>query len=165
MPVWTAFAYYELQFNGDKDTDVDTFENSARIQYTSGTVSGKHLINENNFKPGHITTDDSWVNYWRNGQNGLMWADYPGVVKDSKGNAIGNGARSMGMELANSVNFAQCQVKKAFEAVCLRDPEDYALDRAQLDISQAGTIASEFVNNGYNMKNVFRDVAAYCKGN
>lgn len=71
----------------------------------------------------------------------------------------------MGMELAHSDAFAQCQVKKVFQAVCLRDPTDYAIDRAQLDVSVGGTIASDFVSSGYNMKNVFRDVAAFCKGN
>ena len=95
----------------------------------------------------------------------LGWNDYPGVQKDDKGNAVGVGAKSLGMELAHSDAFAQCQVKKAFQAVCLRDPEDYASDRAQLDVTTPGTIASDFVNGGYNMKNVFRDVAAFCKGN
>ena len=162
-----AFAHYELQFNGDKDTDVDTFENSAQLTYDANAVTGKHLINENNFKPGYITTDASWINYWRNGQNALMgWNDdYPLFNEDDKGNAIGIGAKSLGMELAHSSAFAQCQVKKAFQAVCLRDPDDYAADRAQLDVATPGTIASDFINNGYNMKNVFRDVAAFCKGN
>lgn len=161
-----AFANYELQFNGDKDTDVDTFENSAQLIYDASTVSDKHLINENNFKSGYITTDASWINYWRNGQNSLIgWNDYAGVQKDDEGNALGVGAKSLGMELAHSNAFAQCQVKKAFQAVCFRDPNDYAIDRAQLDVTTPGTIASDFVTTGYNMKNVFRDVAAFCKGN
>lgn len=161
-----AFAYYELDFNGDKDTDVDNFENSATMTYASvGTpaerVTGKHLINENNFKPGYITNDDSWINYWRNGQNSLMgWNDYTGVQKDDKGNAIGSGAKSMGMELAHSDAFAQCQVKKAFQTVCLRDSDDYSADR-----SKVGDIVSNFGGGAINMKNVFREVAAYCKGN
>jgi hypothetical protein len=165
-----AFAYYELDFNGDKDTDVDTFENSATMTYaTAGTpeerVSGKHLINENNFNPGNITTDDSWINYWRNGQNSLLgWNDYTGVQKDDKGHAIGTGAKSLGMELAHSDAFAQCQVKKVFRTVCLRDADDNATDRAQLDLNTPGTIANDFVTNGYNMKTVFRGAAAYCKG-
>ena len=155
-----AYAYYELSFNGDKDTDVDTFNNSAQLVFTDGAVTGKHLINENNFKPGYITVDDSWINYWRNGPNSLLgWNDYPGVQKDAKFNAIGNGAKSMGMELAYSDAFAQCQVKKAFQTVCLRDPDDYAADRTEVN-----NIVTDFVGNGYNMKNVFRDVAAYCKG-
>lgn len=156
-----AFAYYELDFNGDKDTDVDTFNNSAQLVFTDGSVTGKHLINANNFEPGYVTSDDSWINYWRNGPNSLLgWNDdYPLFADDVKGNAVGNGAKSMGMELAHSDAFAQCQVKKAFKTVCLRDSDDYAADRAEVN-----TIVSDFVGNGYNMKNVFRDVAAYCKG-
>ena len=156
-----AYAYYELNFNGDKDTDVDTFNNSAQLVFSNGSVTGKHLINENNFKPGFVTTDDSWINYWRNGPNELLgWNDYPGVQKDAKGNTIGNGAKTMGMELAYSDAFAQCQVKKVFQSICLRDSDDYAADRGEVN-----NIVSDFVSNGYNMKNVFRDVAAYCKGN
>ena len=67
----------------------------------------------------------------------------------------------MGMELAHSDAFAQCQVKKAFQAVCLRDPDDYAADRTET----ANIVANFTGAYSYNMKNVFRDVAAYCKGN
>jgi len=159
-----AYAYYDLQYSGDKDTDVDTFENSAQLTFTDGAVTSKHFNNDNNFKPGHITIDDSWINYWRNGPNSLLgWNDdYADFATDDKGNAIGNGAKSMGMELAHSDAFAQCQVKKAFQTVCLRDPDDYSADRTEV-----GNIVSGIQsNNGViNMKNVFRDVAAYCKGN
>ncbi len=168
-----AYAYYDLAFSGDKDTDVDTFENSAQLTFTDGVVTGKHLINANNFQSGHITTDDSWINYWRTGPNSLLgWNDdYPlhqqgPGVQDENGatiyTAIGSGAKSMGMELAHSDAFAQCQVKKAFKTVCLRDSDDYAADRAEVN-----TIVSDIqANSGaINMKNVFRDVAAYCKGN
>ena len=41
----------------------------------------------------------------------------------------GNGAKSMGEELANSDAFAQCQVEKVFRTVCFRAPGD-AADRA-----------------------------------
>ena len=163
-----AYAYYDLNFNGDKDTDIDTFNNSARLSYTPGTVVGKFLINPNNFPQGHITTDDSWINYWRQGPNSLLgWNDdYPGIqydttiAPDEGGNqvTIGNGAKSMGMELAHSDAFASCQVKKAFKAVCLRDPDDYAADRAEV-----ASITADFKTD-YHMKQVFRDVAAYCKG-
>lgn len=153
-----AYAFYELDFNEDGDGNL--IEDTARMIYTPGTVQGKFLINENNFQPGHVTVDDSWINYWRNGPNALLgWNDYAGVAKDAKGNAIGNGAKSMGMELANSDAFASCQVKKAFRAICLRDPDGFAADRAEVD-----TITSDFRNGNYRMKQVFRDVAAYCKG-
>ena len=155
-----AYAYYDLEFNGDKDSDPDTFNNSAQLVYRSGEVSAKHLINANNFVSGFITVDDGWINYWRNGPNAVLgWRDYSGVLKDARGNSHGNGAKSMGMELANSQAFARCQVKKAFQAVCLRDPDGFTNDRTLVD-----TITNQFVSNGYRMKPVFRDVAAYCKG-
>lgn len=153
-----AYANYNLEF--DEVNDVVT-EDTARLVYTPGVVQDKFLINENNFKPGHITADDSWINYWRNGQNALLgWSSsYNGLTLDEKGHAIGNGAKSMGMELANSEAFAQCQVRKVFENVCLREPGN------STDRTQVNTIVTDFKAASYNMKNVFRDVAAYCKGN
>ena len=71
----------------------------------------------------------------------------------------GNGAKSMLTELAHSDAFAQCQVKKAFKAVCLREPGD-ADDRSQLN-----NMVSSFTSGGYNMKTVFAEAADYCKGN
>ncbi len=153
-----AYAYYELDFNEDGDGNI--IEDTANMIYTPSSVQGKFLINENNFKAGHVATDDSWINYWRNGPNALLgWNDYPGVAKDAKGNAIGNGAKSMGEELANSDAFASCQVKKAFRAVCLRDPDGFADDRTEV-----AAITTDFQSGGFRMKQVFRDVAAYCKG-
>jgi len=153
-----AFAHYELNFNEDGNGNV--IEDSASMEYTPGAVQGKFLINENNFKAGHVTLDDSWINYWRNGQNSLLgWSSsYPELVLDDKGHAIGNGAKSLGRELANSNAFAQCQVKKAFQTVCLREPANNA------DRTAFNTIVTDF-RSGYRMKQVFRDVAAYCKGN
>ena len=149
-----AYAYYNY----------DTV--TGRMEYTAGSVQPKHLINSDNFKPGNIMTDDSWVNYWRNGQNGVLasrdgsrgWG-HAGEILDAKGNAVGNGAKSLGVELANSKAFAQCQVDKVFEAVCLRDPNDLAAD-----IAERNNIVDEFVAGGYKMKQVFGDVGAWCKG-
>ena len=62
----------------------------------------------------------------------------------------------MGQELANSQAFAQCQVKKVFRSVCLRDPQDIT-DRDEVD-----TIVGTFTGTGYRMKQVFADTAAYC---
>ena len=64
-----------------------------------------------------MTPDDSWNNHWRQGQNALIgWSPaLPGS---------GTGAKSLGQELAGTHAFAQCQVKKVFKAVCLRDPVD-----------------------------------------
>ena len=148
-----AFAYYEWDYTNDK-TD-------GNLVFTDGVVSGKHLINPNNFAPGNIMSDDSWVNYWRNGQNWLLgWGT--AVNPDPKGNETGSGAKSLGQELANSDAFAQCQVDKVFESVCLRSPtEFYAQDRTVRD-----NIVTAFKTTyNYNLREVFTDVAAHCKGN
>ena len=159
-----AFAFYEWNYTNDK-TD-------GNLVFTPGSVSGKHLINENNFEYGYVTDDDSWINYWRNGQNYLLgWNSYAGLTLDGKDNAVGNGARELGLELSNSDAFAQCQVDKAFKAICLRDPNLFAADRTERDniianFVAGGTNASTGNSDGpYDMREVFTDVAAYCKGN
>ena len=138
-PLAQAFAYYNF----------DTTSNS--IQYTAGQVQPKYLINSDNFKPGYVTTDDHWDNYWRAGiDQQLGWSpSLPGS---------GTGAKSMGWELANSDAFADCQVKKVFKAVCFRDPGN-AADRAEV-----AQISAAFRSGGYKLKQVFADAAVYCMG-
>jgi hypothetical protein len=164
-----AFAYYEWDYTTDKSDGHLVYRDSANPKFDPTTaVSLKHNINPKNFEYGYVTTDDSWINYWRNGPNaklgnrpgdsGKGWG-HAAEVLDDKGNSIGNGAKSLGMELANSRAFAQCQVDKAFKAICLRDPNVFAADRTQRD-----AFVDTFSGSGYNMLNVFTDVAAYCKG-
>lgn len=164
-----AFAYYEWQYTGDKATGQIEYR-LAPVPPATNRVTEKHNINPNNFEYGYITTDDSWINYWRNGPNsklGLRPADDgplasgwgPLLNPDAKGNETGSGAKSLGVELANSSAFAQCQVDKAFESICLRDPDVFAADRSARD-----GIVSNFVGSGYDMREVFTDVAAHCKG-
>ena len=98
-----------------------------------------------------MTPDDKWDNYWRTGMNTNMGWD-----PQLPGN--GNGAKTMGMELAHSQAFASCQVEKVFRKVCLRQPAD-AADRQQLT-----AITASFSANGYNLKDVFTATADYCKG-
>jgi len=134
-----AFAYYEFDVN------------SGKMVYTPGQVQGKYAINTGNFPYGHVTIDDSWINYWRSGSNALLgWSNaLPGS---------GNGARSFGQEIENSTQFANCQVQKVFQAMCLRPPSN-AADRAQ-----ATKITSDFVSSNYNMKTAFAESAVYCMG-
>ena len=152
-----GYAYYNYLYDEDTDPDGD----SGRLQYTAGQVQPKYLINSNNFKSGYITIDDSWINYWRNGQNALLgWGSYAGMNLDDKGNSYGAGAKLLGREMANSEAFAQCQVKKVFKLVCLRDPDNYAADR-----NQVNQIVTDFKNSGYKLKTAFAGAADYCKGN
>jgi hypothetical protein len=138
-PLAQAFAYY-------------TFDTTAqRLVYTAGTVHSKYFNNDTTFPDGFVTPDDSWHNHWRQGQNALIgWnLGLPGQ---------GNGAKSLGEELAATNAFAQCQVQKVFKAVCLRDAVD------QNDRDQISTMTTTFRNNNYNLKQVFAESAGYCMG-
>jgi hypothetical protein len=137
-PLAQAFAYYDFD------------ETSARLVYDSSAVNSKYFNNDATFGDGFVTPDDSWHNHWRQGQNALIgWSPtLPGQ---------GNGAKSLGEELAGTQAFAQCQVKKVFKAVCLRDPVD-ANDRNKVD-----AMTNTF-RNAYNLKQVFAESAGYCMG-
>ncbi|MCH7980295.1 MAG: hypothetical protein IID59_02225 [Proteobacteria bacterium] len=138
-PLTGAFAYYDYD------------ETAQRLVYTPGTVQPKYFNNDLNFPQGFRTTDDSWENYWREGQNAYLGFDasLPGT---------GNGAKSMGQELGNSYAFAACQVKKVFRTVCLRDAEN------QTDRDTFDAIVATFRNSNYRMKQVFADTAVHCMG-
>lgn len=141
-PLAQAFAYYN--WTGEEGTD------QGRIEYTAGSVQPKYLINADTFRYGYITPDDHWDNYWREGQNSALgWdAGLPGN---------GQGAKSMGQELAHTDAFAQCQVKHVFETVCLHAPTTAD------DIAAVSGMVSNF-RAGYNLQTVFTDAAAYCRG-
>lgn len=137
-PLAQAFAYYNYN------------ETTGRIEYTAGAVQPKYFNNKETFADGFITPDDSWNNHWRQGQNALI--GWSGGLPGS-----GNGAKSLGQELAGTQAFAECQVTKVFKAVCLRAPGDDA-DRNQID-----AMTSSFTS-GYDLKPVFAESAKYCMG-
>jgi hypothetical protein len=121
------------------------------MQYTSGQVQPKYLINSTNFPFGYVTPNDSWSNRWRGGINAsLGWSpSLPGS---------GSGAKSLGTELESASAFAQCQVTKVFQAVCFRAPTSAA------DVATVATITSAFQSGGYKLKQVFQQSAAACPG-
>ena len=119
-----AFAYYEWDSAAGRMLYQDT-GNPALFDPVTG-VSLKHNINGNNFEYGHITTDDSWINYWRNGPNsklGLRPADDgpnatgwgPLTNPDAKDHETGNGAKSLGIELSNSKAFCPVPGGQGFQ--------------------------------------------------
>jgi hypothetical protein len=138
-PMAQAFAFYDFD------------ETQQRLVYTDGVPNAKYFLNADNFKPGFITPNDAWENRWRAGQNvHLVWSpSLPGS---------GNGAKSLGAELANSRAFAKCQVQKAFKATCFRAPDN------DQDNGVVDSITDSFMQ-GYNLKNVFAQTAVACMGN
>jgi hypothetical protein len=141
-PMAQAFAYYDFD------------ETQGKLVFTDGQVQPKYLINSDNFKSGYITTDDHWENRWRlPGKNTVLgWAGQDGTIRS------GNGAKTLGEELANSDAFADCQATKVFKTICFRSPSDQA-DRDQVTSSANG------FKSGGNLKRVFAETAAYCAGN
>jgi hypothetical protein len=137
-PFAQAFAYYDFD------------ETQGRLVYTPGVVQPRYLINADNFKPGFVTPNDAWENRWRlPGQNRLLgW--------DPNRPGFGNGAKSMGDELAHSDAFAECQVEKVFRHICFRSP-------SQGDEIQFTNSTNGFKSTG-NLKRVFAEVAAHCAG-
>ena len=133
-----AFAYYDFD------------EEDQQIVYTDGVVQDKYLRDAGVFRYGHETINDGWINYWRAGPNAYIGWNGPGA---------GLGAKSLGVELASTRQFSECQVKKAFEKVCYRPPNG-AVDHQKVE-----EIATIFESNNYSMKRVFAETASYCMGN
>jgi hypothetical protein len=145
-PMAGAFAYYN--FNNIDPTTADTM---GTVVYTAGQVQPKYSINNTNFPQGFVTMDDSWNNHWRAGPNSIL--GWSGALPGS-----GNGAKSLGTELEGSAAFASCQVTRVFKDVCLRAPNSSA------DFTQVNSMISSFQSNGYKLRQVFAEGAAYCMG-
>jgi hypothetical protein len=151
-PLARAFAYYDFD-NGNATTP-----GTMRLVYTAGTVQPKYFNNDTNFAPGFVTPDDYWENRWRKGQNSLL--GWSGALPGK-----GNGAKSMGEELANSDAFAECQVEKVFKAVCFRAPGAVeGAAKVTEDHQKIIQLTNSFKSGGYRLKQVFAETAAYCMG-
>jgi hypothetical protein len=149
-PMAQAFAFYDFTYPASEIGA--TAWPVGQIVYTAGQVQPKYHINNTNFPQGFSTPDDSWVNRWRAGPNEVLgWsAALPGS---------GNGAKSLGQELASSAAFASCQVTRVFKDVCYRAPNSSA------DITQVSSMISSFQAHNYSLRQVFAEGAAYCMGN
>jgi hypothetical protein len=146
-PMAQAFAYYNFSYPAS-EVGATAFP-VGQIVYTAGQVQPKYSINNTNFPQGFVTPDDSWSNRWRTGQNAVLgWGS---------GTGSGQGAKSLGVELESSQAFASCQVTRVFKDVCLRAPSSTG------DVNQVTTMITSF-QNGYNLRQVFAQSAAYCMG-
>lgn len=80
-----AFAFYDFD------------EDLQQLVHTPGNVQPKYLNDAGNFRFGHETNGDSWINYWRTGPNAWVGWNGPGS---------GMGAKSFGMEIAQTRQFS-----------------------------------------------------------
>lgn len=135
-----GFAYYDFD------------EALQRLVYTDAAVQPKYLNDAGVFRFGFETIDDSWTNYWRTGRNAFVgW--------QAAGSGSGSGAKSLGLELAETRQFAECQVKQVFQKLCFRSPNGDA------DLAAVDSIATSFEANNRSMKRIFAETAVYCMGN
>jgi hypothetical protein len=132
-----AFAFYDFDATAGK------------LNYTLNAVQPKFVKDANTFPFGYQTLGDSWINYWRTGPNAFVGWNGPGS---------GNGAKSLGQELARTRQFSECSVKRVFEKVCYRPPNGTA------DLQAVQTIANSFEANNRSLKRVFAETAVYCMG-
>lgn len=157
-PMAQAFAYYDYSYP-------DNNPDGGNVVYSPGVVHPKYLINENNFLQGYVTTNDTWTNYWVSGSSAekVGWLSNISSAFDPSGNnkfPSAAGAKTLGMELADTDAFAACQIRKAFQPTCLRDPLPTEFS-AFFDPNNASSLLTQFKSNG-NMKNVFAELAAHC---
>lgn len=163
-PLAQAFAYYDFPYPNEDEAPglaLELRKDQGQLVYTPGSVQGKYLINSATFPTGYITPSDQWTNYWRLGDNSARvgWrnsaSDSDGVnLAINSAYSEGAGAASLGRELANTDAFSQCQVKKVFRTVCVREP-------GVPDTAAFSGFVNSF-NTTHNIKGVFAEVAAYC---
>ncbi len=139
-PLSGAFAYFDW-VPDPQDPD------RGHMEYTRGVVQEKYLQNANTFPAGFVTVDDRWENRWHEGAHSIHgW----------RTSGWGYGAKSMGVEVSNSEGFSRCQVRKVFKQVCFREPT------GKDDLDEVEVIRGTFETGGYDLMDVFAEVAAYC---
>lgn len=131
-----AWAYFDYDVLGKK------------IKYTPGVVAEKYNINGTAFPAGHITTDDSWMNNWLQGQNAKL--GFPtDLVK-------GNGVSSFGQMISKTEALNTCMAKKVFSSVCAKSGDDVK------DKTTISELAADFKASNQNVKRLFVKTALRC---
>jgi len=115
-----------------------------KLVYYEDSVAPKMNNNGNVYPEGHVTFDDSWINFATQNHNERFgW----------RGPLQGNGAKSFGKLVANSEGFSDCMVTKVFKSVCRRTPRES-------DESTISELTTSFEANRYNMRKLFEATAS-----
>lgn len=141
-----AFAYYDFTDGAMRYGDHEATDENGNI-ISVGPVAPK--INLGNVFPnGKITTSDSWINLWNEGQNSYIgWGPA----------TSGNGVKSIGKMFAETKKVRSCLAEQVFETVCYRKPSSEE-DKRTVEI-----LAENFDEDS-NMKNLFINAAISCIG-
>lgn len=107
-------------------------------------VLGKMTRNSSEFPQGYRITNDSWVinSYYGKNQDQLGW----------RGTLQGNGLSSLASAVASSRGFSRCMVRKAFRAICRRNP-------LPTEESLVRSLADDFETDGYHARRMYENVA------
>jgi hypothetical protein len=153
-----AFAKIHFNNNFVKHANVVTANSATEDGETATTmcqrpsgIACKMNRNDDVFGGGHEVVDTSWVNNANRNSN----ATYFGWGQPTQGNSI----RTLGQMIAGSKAFQNCMAKRAFRAVCKREP-------TAADQSLINNVGQQFVNDGYNLKNLFSRIVitSECSG-
>ena len=117
-------------------------------QYTLNNVQPKMLVNSAFYPEGWRTVDDSWRNYWAQGQNAKLGWD-PNVP------ITGNGARSLGLMLSKTRAFGECMASRSWELLCMRK-----MKPSEKPIKTE--LAQEFIDGNYKIKQLFAATLDRC---
>ncbi|MFW7380012.1 MAG: hypothetical protein ACOH5I_14455 [Oligoflexus sp.] len=138
-PMTKAFSYI--------DFDID----NATVIYSEGQAVPKVNRNPDTFPNGYAVRDDAWSNIWTEGSNAnLGW---------NKEMLSGNGPKSWGESIATTTMFPECMAQRVYKTVCFKKSFN-TRDRQNLR-----SLSKEFVDNGYNMKDLFKKAAVQCVDN
>jgi hypothetical protein len=119
------------------------FEDNT-IQY-AGTrrVFPKFNNNGHIYPDGFVTSDDAWFNMATRNHN---------VAFGWRGEVHGKGLKAFAKMVADSKGFSQCMTKRVFSQVCSREA-------GANDHDTVVALADAFEDQGYNLKNLFKNVA------
>lgn len=154
-----AFAKIHFNNNFVKHADIITANSATEDGETATTmcqspagIACKMNRNSDVFTGGYRTTDNTWINNAYRGSNTNYFGWDQGLQ--------GQGIRTFGQMIAGSKAFPNCMAKRAFRAACKREPA--AADQGLID-----QVAQQFVNDNYNLKNLFSRIviSRECLGN
>ena len=139
-PLAQAFAYYNFD------------ETAGRMRlHRRASCSRSTSTTRTTFQPGFVTPDDRWDNYWRAGQNALLGWDAR-CPAGARREVHGPGTRQQ----------RRLRALPGREGFRKRVPAARRAMRS--DRARVHSMVSSFRADGYRLKRVFAETAAYCMG-
>ncbi len=119
------------------------FLSGALVELPPFRPAPKYKRGSKAYPEGHVTRDDSWIN---------PIAPLRPELGFKPEQTQGQGVQAFGEMIANASAFGFCMAQRVFESVCQREP--VASDSALMD-----HLASDFEQNGHNLKKLFEETA------